>query len=39
VASAAFNLPSGPSVVIVQLLSFLTALAISASQRMNSSSW
>jgi zinc transport system permease protein len=39
VASAAFNLPSGPSVVIVQLLTFLTALAISASQRMNSSSW
>lgn len=30
-ASAAFNLPSGPSVVVVQLLGFLLALLLSAS--------
>lgn len=32
-ASGAFNLPSGPSVVIVQLLGFLAALAVSAAGR------
>jgi zinc transport system permease protein len=31
-ASAAFNLPSGPSVVLVQLLGFLLALLVSASK-------
>ena len=31
-ASAAFNLPSGPSVVLVQLLGFLLALLLSASE-------